>query len=297
MKALHILSGRHKGETSQRDAEVEEGREAERNTISILGSIASLERRSAQNPVVLATALTERCTEGSEPLTNSPAQKQTCPRIVGVPRGPGSSATHSQQEPRTVAEVFSDRAPSLIDMSLLWTMQAEHYREFASRLHDGEASPQEVVPHRTGRNADSVIGPGKDAQVTSQCGSGAHQGKLEVENFALASGGDDITEDPNHPARQGGEKREGPSRKSLRRAKKRMLQVGEGPKSSGREVDAGVPDLCGPTTTQTGNTMEDSRGVPKCWQAEGPGPPGVRESKRQPSNVSLWERMEFLLGE
>ncbi|GAQ88125.1 RNA recognition motif containing protein [Klebsormidium nitens] len=181
------------------------------------------------------------------------------------------NSEHRKKEVRTAADVFADRAPSVIDMDLLWKLQADHYKEFASRLHDGDADN----PQATVQNAPDQLYGGQDAlNLGARSGEQARVGR----ELNGGTGGSISTF-----GKEEGTERAGPSRKSVRRAKKRMLESG----LLSRELPAD-PGSCEPSLGESLGAAGDSvrskierrrdaelEPSPKSIQkqAEGPGPP------------------------
>jgi hypothetical protein len=253
----------------QRNAEDDEAKDAERNTVSILRSIANLERGFApggNGPGVTEqyTTLGEIHQDGSRPVNPRPCDlirpsqesergqfslkevqspARSCQFGVAAKHGarkqvPGQRPPQEiGEESRTLADVFADRAPSTINMELLWKMQANHYKEFASRLYDGDAGPikPEESPDAQPLDAKEAFARTPEVQNHSEGGRSSGSDVASSQKGIEAQEGEDLS--VSGQERERNTRREGPSRKSLRRAKRRMLEQG----SLGREP---VPLVC-----------------------------------------------------
>lgn len=280
----------------RKDLEAEEAIEAERNTITILSSIAKLEQGAAATscnvsqsskcsrqalqaaPAPLGSAVvTENGGTSSSYLQGS---QRACKAIdaaqleSGRRRNSQEVSEHLEKEGRTATDVFSDRAPSSIDMDLLWKLQADHYKEFASRLNDGDARGPQVTVQRTSSqlfDGQDFSGPGVKSGMQTRPGRG--QGGSSSGRISMFGREEEI-------------KRAGPSRKSVRRAKKRTLDLGilsqdlpedpEDPRSCEPELSKSSGAAQKPTATSV-ERRQDAELAPSPGlnqkQAEGPGPP------------------------
>jgi hypothetical protein len=263
MHPQRIHNDRYIQAQPQRDAEDDGAKDAKRNTVSILRSIANLERGfapSGNGPGVRKqyTKLGKIHQIGSRPANPRPCElirpsqeskrgqfslnevqspARSCQFGVAAKHGarkqvPGQRPPQeSGEESRTLADVFADRAPFTINMDLLWKLQANTTRSLQAactmvmlaasnwkRVRTPSAWTQEKRP--LGQRKYKTILKGRKRRSSSSDVASSQRG-IKAQETLNVSGQE----------RERNTRREGPSRKSLRRAKRRMLEQG----SLGRE--------------------------------------------------------------